>query len=621
MRRASLLAWRPSSTMRRASSLVASASSLAHKALPRPVGVAAPPFRRPMLPRAMRRPVSTGVSHAAVASEAAVGAAASSSSSVAIALRSKVRLPLVGQLTLSELFGHTAFALAATAFLDPDILNLRLLSVASGAATLVFTYFHPVGRPLWLPFGWNVLFMGINAGHIYTILSERWQAERLPPQAVELWKTVFEHHGVSAVEFSKLLASGTWTTLRKGTALQAEGQPSASVILLVSGGADVSVAGKKTHRLTSHQFIGDMGLSSGITISQPVRGVATVTTNQQVRRACAGCHSPPPVDRGRSSPDSAAAPLFERRRLLTTAARAALPPACADDLPRLVARRAARAARARADALGRLPARHLGRRRAQASRPGPRAGGRRGRRLERRGRAVEGTVRALRSTSTAQHEHQLTRRALTPGLRGPLPPVLGTHCHASPRLSPRLAACALTRAAGTRRCSTRCSPTGRSRSSSATSSRNSARSTASRKRNTPRCSVASDGRLPSAPKPSRESSPPPSREPSSSPCGRHLPPRRPPRPLSAAPGVCSVSLHAGMRRACTPRSTRSTRRSSRRSRRPSSLRAIPRRLVMRAAAEAARRCCQTARRSCAARAGASRPAVRPSTSTPPRWDR
>ena len=81
---------------------------------------------------------------------------------------------------MSEIFGHAAFALAGTAFLDPDILNLRLLSVASGGATLIFTYFHPVGKPLWLPFMWNALFMAINSGHIYNIVAEQREAERLP---------------------------------------------------------------------------------------------------------------------------------------------------------------------------------------------------------------------------------------------------------------------------------------------------------------------------------------------------------------------------------------------------------------------------------------------------------
>ena len=68
----------------------------------------------------------------------------------------------------------------------------------------------------------------------------------------------------------KLLQAGTWTTLRKGATLQEEGQPSASVFLLVSGGADVAVGGKKVlSRKGKHQFIGDAGLSLGIAIAEP----------------------------------------------------------------------------------------------------------------------------------------------------------------------------------------------------------------------------------------------------------------------------------------------------------------------------------------------------------------
>ena len=87
--------------------------------------------------------------------------------------------------------------------------------------------------------------MMINSGHIYRILVEQREADHLPPQALELWNAVFKHQGVSAVDFAKLLQAGTWTTLRKGATLQEEGQPSASVFLLVSGGADVAVGGKK----------------------------------------------------------------------------------------------------------------------------------------------------------------------------------------------------------------------------------------------------------------------------------------------------------------------------------------------------------------------------------------
>ena len=196
-------------------------------------------------------------------------------------MRRRFHLPLLGQISPSEVCGHLAFLLAGTAFLDPEILNLRVLSVAAGGATLVFTFFHPIGRPLWLPCGWNVIFMAINGGHIYQILSERQAAERLPPQALELWQSVFAVHGVSKTNFARLLEYGTWTTFREGMTLQEEGRPSNSLFLVVRGKCDVNFAGVKTHSLGDHQFIGDMGLSSGIRISTPVTSPNGVTTSAQ----------------------------------------------------------------------------------------------------------------------------------------------------------------------------------------------------------------------------------------------------------------------------------------------------------------------------------------------------
>ena len=100
-------------------------------------------------------------------SSSSSGTAASASSGVRRWLtNTQVRLPVVGNVSISEVFGHSAFALAGTAFLDADVLNLRILSVASGAATLVFTYFHPVGKPLWLPFMWNALFMARSSAFV-----------------------------------------------------------------------------------------------------------------------------------------------------------------------------------------------------------------------------------------------------------------------------------------------------------------------------------------------------------------------------------------------------------------------------------------------------------------------
>ena len=258
-------------------------------------------YRPPSLPIAPSRSLVVASTRSGVATPAGsgvaarLGAAAFSSGSAAAVetlerglggvMRRRHSLPgwlsRSRQISLSEVFGHCSFLLAGTAFLDPDIFNLRVISVAAGVSNLVFSFFHPVGHPLWLPFGWNVVFIGINGWHIYRILSERREAEQLPPQAIELWRSVFAPHGMRQVDFAKLLNAGTWTTLRKGAKLQEEGQSSNSLFLIVRGGADVSHGGRFSHKLHEHQFIGDMGLSAGICLSGPVTGIASVETNQQ----------------------------------------------------------------------------------------------------------------------------------------------------------------------------------------------------------------------------------------------------------------------------------------------------------------------------------------------------
>ncbi|KAL3905630.1 MAG: hypothetical protein SGPRY_010846, partial [Prymnesium sp.] len=244
-------------------------------------------------------------------------------------MRLKREVPLVGAISISEMFGHASFMLAGTAFLDPDILGLRILSVMAGSATLIFTYWHPVGKPLWIPFGWNIVFIVINGGRIYEILSERRKADQLPEQAVEVWRSVFAAHGVEKPLFAKLLETGTWVTFRKGATLLEEGQPSNSVMLVVRGGADVFFEGQYAKGLSDRQFIGEMGLvrtptislvqnmadtdlivhcrltifhhphrmplhstalvdpilppvqANGLAVSSPMKGVARVVTNQQ----------------------------------------------------------------------------------------------------------------------------------------------------------------------------------------------------------------------------------------------------------------------------------------------------------------------------------------------------
>mgnify|MGYP002883295872 CR=1 FL=1 len=188
--------------------------------------------------------------------------------------------PFSSQFSVSSLCGHAAFVLAGTAFLEPDILNLRVLSVASGAATCIFSFYHPVGQPLWLPFGWNLVFIAINASRIRQILTERYEADNLPAVAVQLWRAALAPHGVTSVEFSRLLNAATVTTLRKDTEIQKEGAESNSIFLLVRGGAVVTVDGNEVHTLGPHQFVGDMGLSSGVLVKHPVPTAGAPTSLQ-----------------------------------------------------------------------------------------------------------------------------------------------------------------------------------------------------------------------------------------------------------------------------------------------------------------------------------------------------
>jgi len=67
---------------------------------------------------------------------------------------------------LSEIFGHASFVLISLSYATDDFLYLRIIAVAGSASMLVFSYFHPHGRVLWLPFKWNLLFIAINTYRI-----------------------------------------------------------------------------------------------------------------------------------------------------------------------------------------------------------------------------------------------------------------------------------------------------------------------------------------------------------------------------------------------------------------------------------------------------------------------
>lgn len=118
------------------------------------------------------------------------------------------------EVTLSEIFGHSSFILVAFSYAVDDHLHLRVIAVAGSAAMLVFAYFHPHGRVLWLPFKWNVLFIAINSYRIGKFYLAEWRANQLSKSLRKLQR---EHlYVVDLKDFAKLLRLGEEEVYEEG---------------------------------------------------------------------------------------------------------------------------------------------------------------------------------------------------------------------------------------------------------------------------------------------------------------------------------------------------------------------------------------------------------------------
>ena len=119
--------------------------------------------------------------------------------------------------TLSEFFGHSSFILVAISYAVDDFLNLRIIAVAGSSVMLLFTYFHPHGRVLWLPFKWNLLFILINSYRIGKVFLDRYLAEQLSPQLIQIRNDHF--YILDPPDFARLVRVGKVETVKTGDVL------------------------------------------------------------------------------------------------------------------------------------------------------------------------------------------------------------------------------------------------------------------------------------------------------------------------------------------------------------------------------------------------------------------
>jgi hypothetical protein len=119
--------------------------------------------------------------------------------------------------TVSEVFGHSSFILVAISYAVDDFLHLRIIAVSGSAAMLLFSYFHPHGRVLWLPFKWNLAFILINSYRIGKVFLDRYLAEQMSPQMIQIRNDHF--YILDPPDFARLVRCANLEVFKAGDVL------------------------------------------------------------------------------------------------------------------------------------------------------------------------------------------------------------------------------------------------------------------------------------------------------------------------------------------------------------------------------------------------------------------
>jgi CRP-like cAMP-binding protein len=186
--------------------------------------------------------------------------------------------------TVSEICGHSSFILVAFSYAVDDFLQLRIIAVAGSAVMLCFTYFHPHGRVLWLPFKWNVLFIAINSYRVGKILLDRYLAEKLSPDMIQVRD---EHFNIlDPPDFARLVRVGKVETFNEGDLLVEQGELNQCIRLVLDGEFSVYRDGKLTYKIEVGNFISEVGLHAGLLLPGKVESCCSIVATKPGRTLC-----------------------------------------------------------------------------------------------------------------------------------------------------------------------------------------------------------------------------------------------------------------------------------------------------------------------------------------------
>lgn len=176
---------------------------------------------------------------------------------------------------LSQLSGHIAFALIACSFLVQNILTLRIISIVSSIAAIIYN-FYALGEPLWLVINWNIIFITI---HLLNIGIHSYRNRKIDFDKDE--KLVYEKifKDISHTDFLELMNIGKTIYLKKDLLIMREGKPYDDIVLVLKGKLELICKGKALAKIEKGNFIGENNIfdikcqNSFVTVkvSEPVK--------------------------------------------------------------------------------------------------------------------------------------------------------------------------------------------------------------------------------------------------------------------------------------------------------------------------------------------------------------
>ena len=157
-------------------------------------------------------------------------------------------------MNIATIAGHLAFGLIAFSFLVKDILYLRILSILASLFSVFYNFYIPI-EPMWLPIGWNIVFVVVNLYHISVIIYEK-RPVHMDDKNSEVYETLFKD--LTPVEYLKISKAAIWKKFKPEEFLTRQTHLVPDLVLIYNGTVDVLVDGKKVAQLKDGQFVGEM---------------------------------------------------------------------------------------------------------------------------------------------------------------------------------------------------------------------------------------------------------------------------------------------------------------------------------------------------------------------------